>query len=136
MSKRTSADSLGENMELSKSPMGTLRRPLRGRSDENSLLEDSESTESLSLEKEEKIDQARTLDFAHRRRWNAIVCGLMIAVTLPLFAFGGFALHLHHREVGSDHTRWLRFQSLSQKVNWMRSARELRGGLHTVANFK
>jgi hypothetical protein len=119
MSKYTAPDSLGEKMEeikLSTSTMGTMRRPFRGGSVENSLLEDNESTESFALEKEGKTDQARTLDFNHRRKWNALVCFLMITITLPLFVFGAFALHLQHREVGEDLAHWLQFQSVSQKV--------------------
>ncbi|KAE9368721.1 hypothetical protein N431DRAFT_470409 [Stipitochalara longipes BDJ] len=105
-----------EDIKLSSAAMGTQRRPFRGGSVENSLLGDNESTEALAMEKEERIDQSRTLDFAHRRKWNAFVCSLMIAITLPLFAFGGFALHLQHREVGSDLTHWLQFQNVSQKL--------------------
>jgi hypothetical protein len=106
-----------EDIKLSTAAVGTQRRAFRAQSVERDLLEDSESTESLALEKEEKINQARTLDFAHRRKWNAFVSFLMIAITLPLFAFGGYAISLQHRAVDVDDlTTWSHYQSISQKV--------------------
>ncbi len=113
-----------EDIKISTSVVGTQRRPFRGGNAENSLLENNESTENLVLEKEGKIDQVRTLDFAHRRKWNALVCGLMIVITLPLFAFGGYALHLQHRAVGDDLTHWLQFQNVSQKVRLFARTKE------------
>jgi hypothetical protein len=105
-----------EDIKLSTVAVGTQRRAFRAQSAERDL-EDNESTESLALEKEENIDQARTLDFAYRRKWNAFVCFLMIAITLPLFAFRGYAISLQHRAVDVDDlTAWSCFQSISQKV--------------------
>lgn len=105
-----------EDISLSTMTVGTQRRLIRAESAERDLLEDNESTENLDFEKEEKMALSRTLNAAHRRRWNAFVCVLMIVVTLPLFAFGGYALSLQHQEYDNT-VRWASFESVGQKVS-------------------
>lgn len=87
MGKHTSSDSLAgdaQENKFSTSVTATQQSHFPSDSVKKSLLEDNESAETITCEQEEVIDQSRTLDYAHLRKWNALVCFFMIAITLPL----------------------------------------------------